>query len=33
MNTFYGEAGNTLSPIYNVFVAGSVTKKGAELIK
>jgi DNA polymerase elongation subunit (family B) len=33
MNTFYGEAGNSLSPFYNVLVAASVTKKGQELIK
>jgi DNA polymerase elongation subunit (family B) len=32
MNTFYGEAGNALSPFYNVLVAASVTRKGRELI-
>ncbi len=32
MNTFYGEAGNSLSPMYNILVAGSVTSKGKELL-
>ncbi len=28
MNTFYGEAGNSKSPFYNLLVAASVTKMG-----
>lgn len=32
MNTFYGEAGNAISPFYNVLVAGTITRKGIELL-
>ncbi|UZO20413.1 uncharacterized protein OCT59_012837 [Rhizophagus irregularis] len=33
MNTFYGEAGNSLSPFFLLFLAGGVTAAGQEHIK
>jgi DNA polymerase elongation subunit (family B) len=33
MNTFYGQAGNLISPLYNLLVASSITYTGGMLIK